>query len=175
VQPDPHTTGTVRIEQGFAVYVLQSESLGEEFLWAVHPLVPVFPGDALEFTPEIRQQLAGEPWIDNLDFGASQPACAKRFVGPLREGFAAIGNAQSGDRMAFSWDTKLNKTLSWWLTRGGWNGYHHLALEPANGCPDSLTTACDKQRCGVVPARASLSWRVIIQIDPVAQILPPPR
>ena len=138
----------------------------EEFLWAMHPLLPVFAGDALQLTPETRQHLSDEPWIDSLEFAPGQPACAKRFAGPLREGRAAVGNAQSGDRIAFAWDTRLNDTLGLWLTRGGWNGYHHLALEPTNGCPDALEAASAQRRCGIVPAHSTLSWQIAIQVDP---------
>jgi hypothetical protein len=138
----------------------------EEFLWAMHPLVPIYPGDTLELTAEARELLANPPWLDSLEFGTVQPACAKTYAGPLREGRAAIKNLQSGERMTFLWDTKLNHTLGIWLTRGGWNGHHHQALEPSNGWPDALADACARNQCGLVPPRARLEWQVTIQIEP---------
>jgi hypothetical protein len=146
----------------------------EEFLWAMHSLVPIYPGDALELTAETRELLANPPWIDSLEFGNAQPACAKTYAGPLREGRAAIKNQRSGDRMTFLWDTRLNPTLGVWLTRGGWNGHHHLALEPSNGWPDALADACARNQRGLVPPRACLEWQVTIQIEPapVATALP---
>jgi hypothetical protein len=140
----------------------------EHFLWAMHPLVPIHPGDTLELTAESRELLGNPPWLDCLDFGTSQPACAKTYAGPLREGRAAIKNLHSGDCMAFLWDTKLNHTLGVWLTRGGWHGHHHQALEPSNGSPDALTDACGQNQCGLVPARDRLDWQVTIQIEPAA-------
>jgi hypothetical protein len=139
----------------------------EEFIWAMHPLVPVFPDDSLELTTETRELLGNPSWIRSLDLAGSQAACVKTYAGPLREGQAAVVNVVSGDRMIFSWDTQLNNTLGVWLTRGGWNGYHHLALEPSNGCPDVLAAASANHRCGVIPARGKISWQVAIQIDPV--------
>ena len=136
----------------------------EEFLWAMHPLVPVFPGDALELTSETCQLLGDQPWLRSLDLVGSQPACVKTYAGPLREGRAAIVNVESGDRMIFSWDTQLNNTLGVWLTRGGWNGHHHLALEPSNGCPDALAAASAARRCGTISAHGKVSWKVAIQI-----------
>jgi len=137
----------------------------EDFLWAMHPLVPVFPGDVLELTTETCQRLCDPPWIQNLDLAGYEPACVKTFARPLREGCAAIVNCKSGDRMTFSWDTESNNTLGLWLTRGGWNGHHHLALEPSNGCPDALAEACKGRCCGVIAPKATISWQVAIQIS----------
>ena len=138
----------------------------EEFLWAMHPLAPVYPGDALELTAEASELLGNPSWLASLDFGTTRPASAKTYAGPLREGRAAIKNLQSGDRLTFLWDTKLNHTLGVWLTRGGWNGQHHQALEPGNGSPDALTDARARNQCGRIPPRAKLNWQVTIQIEP---------
>ena len=150
------------------------ENLGKEserFLWAMHPLVSIHPGDVWELTVEARELLGNPAWLSRLDFGSTQPACAKTYAGPLSEGRAAIKNVQSGDCMRFLWDTKLNHTLGVWLTRGGWNGHHHQALEPSNGSPDALAEACAQDRCGLVPAGGKLSWRVTVQIEPVVATL----
>jgi galactose mutarotase-like enzyme len=152
------------------------ENLGnqpEEFLWAMHPLVPTCPGDALELAAETRELLANSPWLGSLEFGTAQPACAKTYAGPLHEGRASIKNLHSGDRMTFLWDTKLNHTLGVWLTRGGWNGHHHLALEPSNGSPDALTDACAQNQCGLISPRGKLYWQVTIQIEPAIAIAAP--
>jgi hypothetical protein len=148
----------------------QLESLSnepEQYLWAMHPLVPVCPGDALELTQEMHVLLGDHSWLKGLEFGSGQPDCAKTYAGPIHDGRAAIKNLHSGDRMAFSWDTRLNPTLGIWLTRGGWNGQHHQALEPCNGWPDALAEACTLNQCGVVPPHAKLNWEVTIQIQPV--------
>jgi hypothetical protein len=75
--------------------------------------------------------------------------------------------------MTFLWDTKLNHTLGVWLTRGGWNGHHHQALEPSNGSPDALADASALSQCGVLPPRDKLDWQVTIQIEPVIATLKP--
>ena len=150
------------------------ENLGDEpehFLWSMHPLVPIYPGDALELTAESRELLGNPPWLSRLDFETAQPACAKSHAGPLREGRAAIKNLHSGDCMTFLWDTKLNHTLGVWLTRGGWNGHHHQALEPSNGSPDALADASVLNQCGMLPPRDKLDWQVTIQIEPVIAAL----
>lgn len=138
----------------------------EEFLWAMHPLLPIHTGDALELTSETRLFLNDKTWIDSLKFSKTQPAQEKVFAGPLSKGHAAIANAATGDRLTFAWDTHANPMLGLWLTRGGWNGHDHLALEPCNGASDSLSAACLERHWRPVPALGSLSWEVCIRIDP---------
>jgi len=137
----------------------------EKFLWAMHALASVFPGDALELPVEAQQQLGDPAWLAGMNLTTIQPACIKTYAGPLREGRAAMVNSASGDRLTVFWDTRLNDTLGVWLTRGGWHGHHHVALEPSNGCPDDLLTAAARGRCGVISANATLDWKVAIQID----------
>jgi len=147
-------------------------SAAEKFLWALHALAPVFPGDVIELTPEARRSLGNPSWLDGMNLKAIQPACVKTYAGPLREGRAAMVNPATSDRLAFHWDTQLNDTLGVWLTRGGWHGHHHVALEPSNGCPDDLTTAAAHGRCGVIPANATRTWEVAVQIDSGAKLQP---
>jgi len=155
-------------------YQLENLSEGpEHFLWSMHPLVPVHAGDALELTAESRALLGNPPWLGSLDFGITQPTYVKTYAGPLREGRAAIKNLHSGDSMTFLWDTALNHTLGVWLTRGGWNGHHHQALEPSNGWPDALANACAKNQCGLVPPRTTLVWKVTIRIEPTIATMQP--
>ena len=143
----------------------------EAFLWAMHPLLPVTPGDALDLTAETRQRLGDKPWLENLSFPADQPACDKTFAGPLTMGRAGVGNPQTGDKLTYFWDTRLNNTLGVWLTCGGWNGHHHLALEPTNGGPDSLAAAHAQGRCGVIPANGTLSWKITLLIEPAVTMV----
>jgi hypothetical protein len=138
----------------------------EKFLWAMHPLVPIYPGDAIELTDEMRESIASPPWLDSLEFGTTQPACAKVYAGPLGEGLAGIFNSMQQDRLLLKWDAMVNNTLGVWLTRGGWNGHHHLALEPSNGWPDALADSSVQNQCGTILPHSKLEWRVTIQVEP---------
>jgi hypothetical protein len=136
------------------------------FLWAMHPLLTIERGDRLQLPPEVREQLAAETWIDSLDFAGRKPACAKVFARPRGLVTAGVCNSTTGDRLAFTWDTEENDTLGLWVTRGGWNGIHHLALEPANGMPDSLADAAQHHQCGIIPVNGRKSWTVRIAVGP---------
>jgi galactose mutarotase-like enzyme len=145
----------------------------EEFLWAMHPLLALHPGDRLVLSREIRRLLGRQPWIEGLDFSREKVPCAKAFAGPLGEGRAEIANPLSGDRLQFAWDSAECDTLGIWLTRGGWNGHHHLALEPTNGAHDSLAVAAgESKRCGVLTPFGEKRWSIQIQLQPSSFIAP---
>lgn len=145
----------------------QLENLGnqmEEFLWAMHPLLPVEEKTHMELSEEVMLGLAGEPWLQELDFRSASPACAKAFAGPLGEGRAAVANGPGRGRIEFEWNAESNNTLGLWLTRGGWNGHHHLAIEPTNGAPDSLADAAHAGRCGLIQPGETKSWYVNVRL-----------
>ena len=148
-------------------YTLSNESeAAQAYLWAMHPLLAIQAGDRLELPAEVRDQLAAETWLDSLEFEGRTPAFAKVFAGPLREGKAGVVNASSGDSLTFAWDSAANDTLGLWLTRGGWNGHHHLALEPTNGLPDSLALAAGQNRCGLIEGKGKTAWTVRVRVAP---------
>jgi len=148
-------------------YQLSNWSAAEEFyLWAMHPLLHLQAGDQLKLPGSTRALLNGIAWLDAVNAAHLKlnGNGDKVFASPLSEGFAAIQNQATGDRLEFEWNPSENGTLGIWLTRGGWHGHHHFALEPANGEPDALTTAVQRKSCGVVSARSSVSWQIILRV-----------
>jgi galactose mutarotase-like enzyme len=138
----------------------------QEYLWAMHPLLALRPGDQLMLDREIRRQWQKHPWIDSLQFPENAAAAAKVFAGPLAEGWAGVRNAVSGDELIFRWDPAECDTLGLWLTRGGWHGHHHLALEPTNGAADSLVLATREGKPGdVLAPLGHKEWKVQIQLQ----------
>jgi galactose mutarotase-like enzyme len=133
----------------------------QEFLWAMHPLLALQTGDRLVLSHEIRQRLGQQSWLDSLDFEEKASSCIKAFAGPLQAGQAEIFNSISDDSLIFKWDAADCNTLGIWLTRGGWNGHHHVALEPTNGAPDSLAVAAGKcNNCGVLAPFGKKEWSI---------------
>jgi hypothetical protein len=54
-----------------------------------------------------------------------------------------------------------------WLTRGGWHGHHHFAIEPTNGNHDSLAVAAGGKHCGNIAAHGALAWKLSLRLGPV--------
>jgi hypothetical protein len=136
----------------------------ENFVWAIHPLLRLQPGDQLELPISTRTLLNGWTWIDAIDSAGSGENCTKIFATPLSEGVAAINNQNTGDRLEFKWNPAENNALGLWLTRGGWHGHYHFAIEPTNSADDALVSAAKQGRCGVVAASGSASWRLCLRL-----------
>lgn len=137
----------------------------QEFLWAMHPLLALQPGDRLVLSRDIRQRLGKQPWLDSLNFEGEASLCAKVFAGSLEQGRAEFFNSISEESLIFNWDAADCNTLGIWLTRGGWNGHHHVALEPTNGAHDSLLVAAGKpNHCGVLDSFGKREWKIQIQV-----------
>jgi hypothetical protein len=135
----------------------------EHFLWALHPLLRLQAGDQLELPASTRALLNGETWADAIVSAIPEKNSAKAFAMPVSEGFAAIKNSRTGDYLEFEWNPAENNTLGLWLTRGGWHGHHHFALEPMNADSDSLLLATEKKNCGVIAGQSSTNWQLRIR------------
>jgi hypothetical protein len=136
----------------------------EKYLWCMHPLLRLRAGDRLQLPASTRALMNGETWVDAVDSAIPRGRCAKVFARPLKEGAARLLNQENGDCLGFAWNPRENNTLGLWLTRGGWHGHDHFALEPANGDDDVLSVAAGRQRCGTVPGSGSVTWRVSFRI-----------
>jgi hypothetical protein len=154
---------------------------GEEFVWCLHPLFTIEPGDRLELPAGVRslrlngglgdRPIAhGDVWrypepfpgirLDRLETPGQPRGCVKGFAGPLDEGRAALVNDTTGDRLELRWEVCENPLLGLWLNRGH-AGFHHVALEPTNGAPDALDEAVTGWRQhGRVAAGGTVRWTV---------------
>jgi galactose mutarotase-like enzyme len=140
-------------------------SAPEYFLWALHPLLRVQPGDRLILPASTRAFLKGASWIDAIDSAIPEENCSKLFAGPLTDGFSGIQNQRTGERLDFEWNTTENNALGLWLTRGGWHGHHHFAIEPANAGADALTEAVAREWCGTLAGASTATWQVRLRIS----------
>jgi hypothetical protein len=155
----------LRENQVLLSYELENRSgHAEHYLWAMHPLLRLRPGDRLDLPISSRALLNGTMWVDEIDSANLDGNCSKVFARPITEGSAGIVNHETGDRLNFTWDTTQNDTLGLWLSCGGWHGHHHFAIEPSRGQPDDLASAADGEYCGTVPPHSSVAWQVSIHV-----------
>jgi hypothetical protein len=158
----------------------------EPFLWAFHPLLEMVEGDRIALPENVRsvrvESVDGLPdmphgsirsWpellpgveLDGIDFGPHGPACAKLFVESPSEARAAIVNPQTGESLVLRFDAQQNPALGIWITRGGWNGYEHVALEPTNLAFDSLAEAAPKGTSALMlPPTGERTWTIKLHL-----------
>jgi hypothetical protein len=134
------------------------------FVWSLHPLLRLRPGDELELPASTRKLLKGHDWIDSLATASPAGGCSKIFAHPVREGWAAIVNPPQRDRLRFEWNPAENPALGLWLTRGGWHDHHHFAIEPTNATDDSLAVAAGRNECGQLADHGSASWQLSLHV-----------
>lgn len=157
----------------------------QEFMWAFHPLMNIEEGDRLEI-PGVSHMLVEAPmgvplgergerieWpnprygveLDALELGRPN-AAVKLFSEEGAVSSAAIYNERTGDSLRFEFDPRRVDTLGIWLTRGGWNGYHHLAVEPGIGAPDPLDLAVEGwKRFALVMPDQTYRWQFSITLS----------
>ncbi len=54
--------------------------------------------------------------------------------------------------------------LGLWLNRGAWGGYTHVAIEPATGISEHLSTAVERDNVLTVPGGKTAYWSVTIVV-----------
>ena len=159
----------------------------QEYLWSLHPMMNIEPDDRI-LLPETCRQVrtescfgdcplgtCGDTWdwpqptadidFSRLNLGGAGRA-VKLYTEPLTEGQAAIVNETTGERLSFLFDPSEVNTLGIWINRGGFGGFDHVALEPANAAPDSLAVAVqDWKRYGHLAPKETKRWTLILQLS----------
>ncbi|HEY1684629.1 MAG TPA: hypothetical protein VGG19_07705 [Tepidisphaeraceae bacterium] len=161
--------------------LLNRADSAQDYLWAFHPLMRIEQGDRIELdastvrveTTSWKEDKRADTWawplpragidLANMQLG-SEPAYAKVFVETGGRGKAAIVNSLRGERITFEFDSPHISAIGIWLTRGGWNGYHHVAIEPASAASDSLADAITENRCKPIAPRERVEWMFRISV-----------
>ena len=144
---------------GYALTNLGTEP--EPILWAMHPLFTIHPGDRIELAPGARAELGDPAWLDTLDVSDRTPACVKTFVSATHGAVASIVSSTTGT-LTLSWDAAWATHLGIWLSRGGWNGYHQLALEPTTAPCNAPT---ESNALPVLQPGETSRWSVRVGLD----------
>jgi galactose mutarotase-like enzyme len=153
----------------------------QPFLWAFHPLMTIETGDELRVSANEASVEAttlpgtrrGDRWawparmpgveLQRLDLGP-RPAYAKMFAPSSTSGCAYVFNPITGDRLTFRIDPAELPALGIWVTRGGWNSYHHFALEPTHAPFDSLAEAANAKACPVLKPCGLSTWHIELEL-----------
>jgi hypothetical protein len=171
-----------RVRMQYKMQNVADESL--EYIWALHPMMAIADGDYL-ILPSECNQVRLDATVINCDLGgrgqlihypkpapginleslkfSRDSAAIKFFTEPLSIGCAGLRNERNGEYIVYSFDSSELNTFGVWINRGGWNGYHHVAIEPTNGAPDPLDLAVSQwKRFSSVEQGEVRQWEVSI-------------
>jgi len=152
------------------------------YAWALHPLFAMRQGDHLEIADapaegrvdsamglgglEADGTCAWPSPLPNVELDTfalgREPACVKLYLRTAPAGSFAIVNDRDGTTLRCRYGPpEVLPYLGVWITRGGWNGFHHFAIEPCNVDNDDAT-AIDPERspAAVISPRETRQWFV---------------
>lgn len=155
------------------------------YLWASHPLFTLEPGDeiVLDGTAEVRVASThasplqtGEhgPWpspragvrLNCADFGCTAGGYAKAFLPTRRAPRIALVDRTRGERLTLAVDPAQVPAWGYWVSRGGWHGHTHLALEATNAPADALAELVPGPAAHTLAPRETREWRVSFTLGP---------
>jgi galactose mutarotase-like enzyme len=174
-------TRTISLIGNMIVLDYEIENCGteaEKFLWCWHPLFRFEEGDRIEL-PDSSGPLQIEaamnpdgtrgdlwPMRKLAETEASQGSFLKAFTS-AGNGLARLIHAE--EQLSLRWDPRQLPWFGLWLTRGGWESFHHVALEPTNAARDSLASAV---REGIGPefldAGGKSRWQLNVSLSETA-------
>lgn len=159
------------------------------YLWALHALLAVRPGDKLDLgsvsnvsatylasagrltsAPSVQWPGPSEHWPLRLDevHSPSAQAAAKLYTSGMSGQTVSVG--QGNDWLDIGLDQCIDH-LGIWLNYGGWpkpGDVHHIALEPTSGPADHLGQVLDLPNPPSVAPGASNTWRVTMSVRDTA-------
>jgi hypothetical protein len=135
-------------------------------LWALHPLMTWQPGMRIILPPS----------VSDVEIGSVAGICALHEYAPATwpetDGVDLAGVQLNGNDapaatkvyvfvVGFAFTVPM---LGLWLNRGSWGGYTHVAIEPATGISEHLSTAVERDNVLTVPAGETAYWSVTIVV-----------
>lgn len=167
-------------------YRVQNHSADREpFLWAFHPLMTVLEGDTLIYPRVVTEVRVGAssfpgvrggdvwtwpqplPALDLSRFTLESDRASVKCFARAQSDTSVFLRAANGECLEFGWSALEMPFIGLWLSRGAWNGYHHVAIEPTNADCDSLAEALTRPDPTLFVEGGSVrEWSVRLRITP---------
>jgi len=162
------------------------------FLYGLHPLFAIDPGDRIVLPPEVSALLVGYSRLGRLgpprtliqwpnhegvasapDLSRTQNVAASTadmlFTDRLSSGWCGLYRARIGQGIALRFDTAKLPYLGLWLCYGGWPDdetlprQYAVAFEPTVAPWGTLSTACENHQAPVLAAHDSFNFSVALE------------
>lgn len=162
-----------------------SSDLSFPFLWCIHPLIQIRAGDQIQlgegsgwthFTGLLNclddePQLAEKNPVDssilidpNTTIKQGVAGYLKGFVKTPDDGVCKVKNAVTDEELRFEMVPEQLPSIGIWINRGGWNGFHHIGIEPTtypNDFPERINEEDDHP---MLAAKETKNWSLRISV-----------
>jgi galactose mutarotase-like enzyme len=159
------------------------------YLWALHPLFTLEAGDevALQGQAEVAVQgthesaiAPGEQWpwpglpekarLDRAETGAlarrgQTDSYLKAFLRTAQAPAISLVDARRGERLTLKVSPDEVAAWGYWVSRGGWFGHTHIALEATNASADGLDELAPGNPAHTLAPREVRKWTVRIALS----------
>lgn len=172
---------TATLRAGELALAYRVDNLSEQpipWLWSWHPLM-VIPGaptlsingfaDAMRVDNGAGVPMDGQAWswakpsagidLTHLELGPGDRSVKLFLERVSNEASVSIADAASGSTLTVSLEGEHLRGLGLWISRGGWNGTHHVAIEPTTLAHERPTDP------GVPPGDAMLGARERVEFS----------
>lgn len=154
------------------------------YVWSLHPMFTWEPDDRIELAGHSDLLVAGtknapiEPgqrgrWpdfgrgfrLDRGEYGAPDDSFCKGFLSTARAARIGIVNDASSERLLMTVDPAKTASWGYWVSRGGWEGHTHWAIEPTNAMSDSPDTLSVDDPASTIRPAERRSWTVELALS----------
>ena len=181
------------VESGIVItYTLRNLSeIPFYYIWSAHPLLKVQQNDRIILPEEVQELLVN--WSSDASLGIygdriswpllqrehetidlsavqsqNENLAVKLFSDKLRQGKAALYKEKTDESLYFRFNTDSIPYLGIWLCYGGWpenreKGSYTIALEPATGRPDALSSAIQHNEASYIEGDQEHCWNHTVQ------------
>lgn len=163
------------------------------YIWSSHPLLEIDEGDQILLGGQVKEVVLN--WASSPDLGAygetlgwpylnklepdknyafvqrlSDSMAIKVFAKELQNGTVGLYRHRSDKTLLFHFDTKVTPYLGIWLCYGGWpagakSNEYTVALEPASGCPDTLSDAISRNAALLLNPGQTARWSLAMEVS----------
>ncbi|MDB6094422.1 MAG: hypothetical protein JWM32_1984 [Verrucomicrobia bacterium] len=154
------------------------------YLWAFHPMFTWDAGDEIDLggtsnvtitgvkNAAIPVGLAG-PWpglgkglsLNRGDYGGTDDSFCKGFLATRNAPTLSLVNRGRTERLTLEVDPLEVPAWGYWVSRGGWDGHTHWAMEPTNAPVDAPDQISSDSPATVIQRGETRTWSVTLSLS----------
>lgn len=154
-------------------YSLKNNTLQKHYyLWAFHGLMNFDDNTEMyfDFSGEIENVIDATEYGFDFKKLYEYPDKSQNkfyFKNEVENGSCGLIYKNQGLKLQYDFDTKINKYVGVWITKGGFKNEYNVAIEPASGYYDSLERAFKNNKVSSIEPGEELYWSLKLSIEDI--------